>query len=430
MFIIRSFLWHSLNHLYLHVSVCLVVFVQFMACEDPVSQVGVDAQTTTSLIDQGYTQDPILENEMIKNDQQVWTQDQSMNHGQDMGHTDMSGSQAMDQTMSSSMDQSNHPSSLDMELCGQWVEEAGRALLPVDLIWVIDSSPSMQEEIEQIQNNLNTFTQRITDSGLDIRVVVVASEADYYGDSQNFLGVCIPPPLSAADQCPDVDGNRYYHARINVHSRDAFERFIDAYDGMAGFLRPYAYKHVVFVTDDNAGWGVNAMDWMAFVQSTMPNQFMRGLQVHSVVDLVGYQNNCAFDESCSCGEERGQAYIDLSEQTEGLIYSVCETDWNPLFERLEQQVYVGSQLTCTYAIPPEIAAMPDADTLINVYWSASAEQAYVLVPQVDNAQACTGDVGWYYDRTTDPATIQLCPTSCDADQGAVRIEFGCMVVKR
>lgn len=424
-----------LSYTILIITLILSTFL-LLACEDPNSQNQNDMKALSlNGVDQGAQLDPILNNVVPQLDQEIWNQDQSNPNTNDT--LDMNTNQALDMSTQSNTDQSStqtdaYMSGSDMDICGEFVQEAGRALLPVDVIWVIDSSPSMGEEIEQIQNNLNTFTQRITESGLDIKVVVVASEADYYGTSQDFIGVCIPPPLSGANQCPDVDSDHYYHARINVHSRDALDRFIDAYPDMQRFLRPYAYKHVVFVTDDDAGWDTSAMDWFNFIQNTIPSFFMDGLlQVHSIVDLVGYQNGCILDEAgCSCGEERGQEYINLSEQTMGLVYSICETDWSPLFDRLEQQVFTGSQLECTYAIPEEIAQRPDVEDLINVYWSPSLNQAYVLVPQVENAEACTGDVGWYYDDSTATTSIQLCPTSCNGDQGAVRIEFGCMVIKR
>ena len=51
--------------------------------------------------------------------------------------------------------------------CGSLSVSAQAAMRPVDIVWVIDSSPSMRDEIERVQSNLNTFAQRIGTSGLD-----------------------------------------------------------------------------------------------------------------------------------------------------------------------------------------------------------------------------------------------------------------------
>ena len=319
----------------------------------------------------------------------------------------------------------------DIMTCGQVTETAGRALQPVDIIWVIDSSPSMGEEIAQVQSNINAFTQRIALSGLDVKVVMVASEADVQFPTQDFLGVCVPPPLSGQAVCPDVDSEDYFHARVNVHSKDALDKFIEAYPSMQSFLREYALKHIVFVTDDDAGWGTDAMEFLEFLMNAPTPGFQHGVNVHSVIDLVGYQSSCIFDDNCSCGEERGETYISLSESTMGTIYSICEEDWTPIFEALEEHVFVGrQQLSCAYDYPtPDEDRVEFTPEFVNVYWSENEDEP-MLIPQVDSEALCLGDVGWYYDNPIDPTTIFLCPITCAGDEGQVRLEFGCRVVKR
>jgi hypothetical protein len=46
------------------------------------------------------------------------------------------------------------------------------------------------------------------------------------------------------------------------------------------------------------------------------------------------------------------------------------------------------------------------------------------------ASACAEMVGWYYDDPVNPSYITLCPASCGELQGELRLEFGCMTVKR
>ena len=78
-----------------------------------------------------------------------------------------------------------------------------------------------------MQRNLNDFTTRISMAGLDVRVALVAAEADLATAGRDYIGVCIPPPLSAADTCPDVDSETYKHIRLNVHSSDPLSKMVD-----------------------------------------------------------------------------------------------------------------------------------------------------------------------------------------------------------
>ena len=81
---------------------------------------------------------------------------------------------------------------------------------------------------------------------IDVRVALVAAEADTATPDRDYLGVCIPPPLSAADTCPDVDSESYKHIRLNVHSSDPLEKMIEVAPQLGGF-RDHALKHIVFV---------------------------------------------------------------------------------------------------------------------------------------------------------------------------------------
>ena len=318
------------------------------------------------------------------------------------------------------------PAGDDFMLCGEVTERAIEATLPIDIVWVIDSSPSMDEEIAQVQSNLNAFTARIAMAGLDVRVALVAAEADIATADRDFLGVCIPPPLSAVDSCPDVDSDQYKHIRLNVHSRDPLAKMIEAAPQLSGFFRTGSIKHIVFVTDDDAGWGVDAEE---FLMTINQDPLLRGATIHSVVDLVGYMSSCVFDDNCSCGDERGQSYIDLSEQTNGGVFSICEEDWAPLFALLEERVIEGTELPCSFAFPQDTRSVMFSPDEVNVYWTPVGETERV-VSRVDDQGRCGDQEGWYYDHPMAPSLITLCPASCGETQGEVRFEFGCMVVKR
>jgi hypothetical protein len=310
-------------------------------------------------------------------------------------------------------------------VCGEDRATADNATLPVDLIWVIDGSPSMDDSIAIVEANLNTFTARIGASGLDYRVVIIGADREYCADARCFNEICVPPPLSAAPGCPDTNSSRFLHVREGVHSGDSIDLAIDNYADYQAFLRPGAIAHFVFVTDDNAGFGPGADEFMAFLESATAPGFPR-VFVHSIVDTVVSSPGCGVFEPCSCGDEQGGEYMDISTRTGGLIQSICEPEWTPIFDALEERVIEGTALPCTFAIP-EVDFRLAVDR-VNVVLVDDAG-ARTPVPNVDSASDCGASPGWHYDNIAAPTAVELCPSACRGISGSVELEFGCSTVK-
>ena len=318
----------------------------------------------------------------------------------------------------------------DDEACAAVNATAQNVTLPVDIIWVIDASPSMDEEITLIEANLNAFVDQITESGLDYHVILIGSESQHYDPSaqHSYYEICVPPPLSGAPGCPDTDSDTYFHVRQAVHSNDGLDIAAATYADYQHFLRPNALAHMVIVTDDNVGWGMDAEAFMDFVNGATNPGFPNGLRFHSIVETVEYDPNCAFDDSCSCGWERGSEYIGLSESTGGLVHSVCSEDWTPIFDELADNVVEGTAMPCDFLIPdpgPNLAVDPGETNVVLV--SEDGQERTTLLNVVGQG-SCEGQT-WYFDNLDAPTTVHLCPAACGAINGSVEIEFGCETVK-
>jgi len=308
----------------------------------------------------------------------------------------------------------------DGAVCGTLSARAHASLRPVDIIWVIDSSPSMDDEIAIIQDNLNDFTARIGASGLDYRVVLIAAEEFTPTNGRDYFGVCIPPPLSGAAGCPDTDSDRYLHVREGVHSADALSKLLSTRNQYEHFLRPGAGLHIVVVSDDDQGRGARTEDFFAA-------GFGDSVYFHSIVDEVGRPAGCGpFGDPCSCGEARGQTYIDLSEETGGVVVSVCSEDWAPIFGSLEERVRSGNEIPCTFVIPTPVGAIIDFDR-VNVDFVGEDGARTPLVYADDCAEHPNS---WHYDNPQAPVAIELCPAACGAIEGDVEVEFGCDMRKQ
>ena len=144
--------------------------------------------------------------------------------------------------------------------------------LPVDIIWVVDNSSSMEPSVRQVQLGMNAFASRLATSGLDYRLIVLSLR----GNGNVTLGgstlyqLCVPPPVGGpgcADNAP-----RFHQVDMNIYSTQPLEQILGTLAQSRGYtvadssprtggrgsapwfelLRPRATKSIVVVTDDNA----------------------------------------------------------------------------------------------------------------------------------------------------------------------------------
>ena len=109
------------------------------------------------------------------------------------------------------------------EPCVAVEHESDQAVRPADIIVAIDQSGSMDTETAWVKNQLSSFANQITASGIDVHVVMIAG----LPGSEN--GFCIPAPLGSGG-CPD-DNNppTLLHIDQHVGSNDAFARILAAF---------------------------------------------------------------------------------------------------------------------------------------------------------------------------------------------------------
>jgi hypothetical protein len=324
-------------------------------------------------------------------------------------------------------------------ICATTTAPAVPAILPADIIWVVDNSLSMQEEVTAVSANLNRFANFIISSGIDAQVVMVSNDDPTIGDGKYH--VCVPPPLSATDAgvCPlgrDLDGERYYHERVTIEGvsssntrTNALTAIVDGYANYRSRLRPGATTHIVVVSDDDSA--ITAADFDARIEALSPG-FLRRPIVHSIVtrdatELESNTDGCVV-AGCPCGYRVGTEYLGLSAATGGIVQSICAADWGPVSDAIAAAVVETTSVPCSYAIPSPGGGLSVNPEQVNVYAAALGERT--LIPNVANATACGVEPGWYYDNPADPRTLELCGASCVSVTGSVEIDFGCDTVKR
>ncbi len=373
----------------------------------------------------------------------------------------------------------------DDAACASSVVTADVQRLPVDILWLVDNSTSMQPAIEQVQLGLNNFAALIAGRSLDYRVIMLSLRGEGPTTSgASRYRVCIPEPLggpACADNAP-----RFYQVELDVRSTQPLEQFLGSLGQTAGYLetddrgsapwqhllRPEATKTIVVVTDDNArmvnrsgsgfvagplngGDPVATADWFEssadasdgsnpFSSRTLPEGILRpvwgGLFDGYVFSaLYGYGSDTDPSVRCtypggSSPPSSGATYSALVARTGGVRARICDgpAAWGPFFDQVATAVERAARIDCAIDIPPPPGDMFFDPARVNV--SLVSGGVASDLGKVAGPGACDARGGWHYDDEASPTQVVLCPASCDAAQPVageartVDIRFGCQTL--
>ena len=352
-----------------------------------------------------------------------------------------------------------------VDLC---VDEAAvKVKRPVDVIFVVDNSGSMSEEIAGLEQNINTnFAQVMESSGLDYRVLMVTQ----HGNNSTY--VCVAPPLSGTNNCsgPPVEvPGKFYHYSVNVQSHDAlckledtfFGNTPDAYNlhpgGWSTVVRPEALKVFIPMTDDGTSctWNGNnyndgntvmggqtvAVDWDADLLALSPSQFGtqadRNYVLHGFLGMGPKDPNSPADPwlptdpatvtECTPGAvDPGTGYQWLAKGTEGLRFPLCDpSGYGAMMVDIVNDTVNKVSEPCAFEVPQPQGKTVDPDKLRLIY-TPTVGNPVTFEPVADLA-ACGASTEAFY---VDTGVIHLCPDTCtpvEADAtGTVEVEAMCL----
>jgi hypothetical protein len=338
--------------------------------------------------------------------------------------------------------------------CTSVTEGADNSLQPADIIFAIDNSPSLEDEIAAVRANMNAFSESIMNSGIDVRIALVSCLPGDCGSSggggSEPFGICIDPPLGADDGCqgdPEVgpvsdDTNlpHYLHLSTRVPSFKVLEWITTTYadangltdQGWQGILRANATKHVVIVSDDADE--TSAADFDAAFTALDP--LLSGYVFHGIFAPMSKDEACAIGDSEPCCEFAAplddsldwDAYQTLVDMTGGVTGDLCLQDFDPVFDALAASVVASSVVNCEWVIPVPPDDQELDPNLVNVEFVHDGESYFVgRVDSVDDCEDVTH--GWYYDDPESPTIIYVCPQTCEwfqsEENASLTIHFGC-----
>ena len=280
----------------------------------------------------------------------------------------------------------------------------------VDVIVWIDTSGSMTQEAQYLNENINAFMQYLGEAGLDYHLVLI-------GYGQNLCSVGCPA------------NPRFLWIKQAIDSHNGLTQMQNVYSQYEAFLRPDAVKNIVAVTDDNssitaATFEAQMLTKPKFAPSTTAP---RGFIFHSIVAFDPlYPDNSS--KICSTGAHYGASYLQLTKDTVGSKFPICDTNWAPIFSSLADHVVATVTIDCGYGIQVPTNVTFDPTTLKISQKDGTPPNTVTPLVRVDSVAGCAAQPkGWYYNNPTTPTAISICDTECKtltADD-ILLFDYGC-----
>jgi len=338
---------------------------------------------------------------------------------------------------------------------------------PVDIIVAVDNSSSMSGEINAVVDRINMdFAAVLEAAGVDYQIILVSRHGaiDHRQNSCDDHGICIEPPLAAGACDPDaapMSTSRFRHYSICINSEDSLDKLMRSFDtmppgggfvesqyfdgsgtardvgdaptGWSTWLRDGALRAFIEISDDDSNVdAADFVDWMYskdarfFGTASEPNWVFHsilGIDENSPADDPWQPSDPIVTGRCSGGQGIGRDYQELSIDSGGLRFPLCNNDsFDVIFQAVAADVVDGSTVPCRYSPAPIAGSMPDFDRVIVIY-EPGGGVARALTRVADASECGMGD--FYVDGDE----IQLCPDACAAAEAdpdaAVSVRVGC-----
>ena len=377
------------------------------------------------------------------------------------GQAAFSGTGASDSGISFDAGNNDSGTATDASACGKLAATAEIEVRPVDVIFIVDNSCSMNKEAKGVEDNISTnFAQIISASGVDYRVILISENGP-----TSQASICIGAPLGGTlcppgtDTPPINNPPLFYHYDANdVESTDGWCSAAEWYDkpdryglatqGWKEWLRPNALKAFVMMTDDRVNCGLNpyykfgcSSSTTCFSDSSNPmgaaQQFDAELlkmdpamfgtvakRNYVWYSIVGVAPNPAdpsgaykptepiTSSKCSGAVNTSPGNQALSQLTGGLRFPVCEgQNFSAVFQSIAQGVIAGAKIACEFNLPDPPKGKEFDLSSVTVDYTAGGTTTPQNLKQVPNLAACTP--GSFYIDTN---RVFLCPDACNSVQ--------------
>lgn len=236
---------------------------------------------------------------------------------------------------------------------------------PIDIVFALDKSGSMSDELGSLANAFQDFIQEIDQVTTDWRIGVVSHDNGCFNE-----GILTPTTPYYQDLFQDaVRGVQFFGTNYTeslLRLTDNALRETGPAGCNAGFSRADAVLHVVAVSDEPEQSGVDWSVWIASWQAAKSDPSL--LVVSSVVDV----NN-----TCGSGAD---GYLQASAATGGLVLDICNDLWGSYAAELGQASAAALRTFHLSAIPEDGSIVVSLDGVAYANgWHYDAAQNAIVV---------------------------------------------------
>ena len=196
----------------------------------------------------------------------------------------------------------------------------------LDLVWAIDNSGSMADNISQVRQNFEAFVKSVS-TRIDVKIILLSL-------ASGKLGLALPASAAAAG---GVQINKA------VGSFDA--ALLASSNLVTPYFRPNVPHAFVFVTDDDS----TKISGVDFLKSTASIGQGRPPKVFSFRGVTKGGNGACLIANV------GQQYAVMEQGSGGQAFDICLPDWAPSFATLAETIKASGGAT-TFTLKGPIGA--------------------------------------------------------------------------
>lgn len=191
-----------------------------------------------------------------------------------------------------------------------------RAVDGVDILWVIDTSGSMNSYQTQLLAGIEHMMAALPATGW--RLVMIPTDPEEAADEQQF-------PLVPGDTILDAeDMYTLMNKGPDEKGFDAVNAYMELNPYAATWMRSDAALLVVFVSDEDDQSDIlpTAADFISWYSGRrFGNVYLASIVMHDEAESV-----C---ESMTPGSQTGEAYMEATSMVFGTVVDICAEDWTP-----------------------------------------------------------------------------------------------------
>lgn len=244
----------------------------------------------------------------------------------------------------------------------------------VDVLWVVDNSCSMSDEVASIAGNFQSFIDEFTDLDIDYHIAVVTTDMDNPTHSGKFQGAVITPDTnnpaaeftSQTNQGSSGSATEQGFAAVYAALNEPLLSTTNA-----DFLRTDATLSVIVVSDEDDSSSMSASSFVSWFQG-----------IKSDPEMARFNG---FFDAVSSEFFSWEGYIDAVEATDGFYDSITSSSFDLALQELS---FAAAGMYVTFYLTGEPATL--ADMTVTVDGQEVAQDS---------------ENGWTYDAETNAITF-------------------------